>query len=81
MQTRYVALALRAGAVKTEISSTRGVLPTSRREFGFYPRIHATLGPHSSQNSLTARRFILNSLTVQKPHRPKAESAQAVKLL
>jgi hypothetical protein len=34
------------------------------------------LVPEWSQNSLTARRFILNSLAVQKPHCPKAESEQ-----
>ena len=47
VQTRNVALALRAGAVKTEISSTRDTFSTSRREFGFYSRIHATLGPRT----------------------------------
>jgi hypothetical protein len=68
VQTRYVALALRASVPKTEISSTRRTLPTSRRELGFCRKYHATLGPQSSQNLLTARRFILNSLAVQKPH-------------
>ena len=36
VQTRYVAPAPRVGVEKTEISSTRGVLPTSRREFGVF---------------------------------------------
>jgi hypothetical protein len=34
---------------------------------------HATLGTHRGQNSLTVRRFILNSLTVQKPHHHQTE--------
>ena len=81
MQTLYVALALRAGVAKTEISSTRDTFSTSRREFGFVGATTQSLVPELGQNLLTARRFILNSLAVQKPHCHKAESAQAVKLL
>ncbi len=73
MRTLYIALALRASTVRAEIASTRRMLPTSRCEFGFAQTTTQRLVPERSQNSLTARRFILNSLPVQKPHRHQTE--------